>query len=378
MDNIKKIEDFLNRIQGLLDNAKKQGHIIVRVEDLENAFPELKESEDERIRKELLEHCKNQSKPYIQTGNKCPQIQSWIAWLEKQGQTFTKKDVDDAYLKGIIDAKNELEKQGEQKPAVTDFNAKDWYVSKVDGKIHDMTYNPADKVEPKFHEGDWINGYYTNYKVTAISNKGYVVEDTDGNKMNILFENEKFHNLWTIQDAKNGDVLADNGAKIIFIFKNIEYDSHIESNVIKYFIRYSFDGINLPLENGGHLGVVGEYSNFVPATKEQRDTLEKAMADAGYTFDFEKKELKKTEDEIEIPFGAKDSELQEETYFIPDGFHAEIDDDKVIIKKGEKPAAWSDEDENYLQSAENACEYQYGKNTSTILWLKSLKNRIGG
>jgi hemerythrin superfamily protein len=49
-------------------------------------FPELKESEDERIRKELLEHCKNQAKPYIQTGNKCPQIQSWIAWLEKQGE----------------------------------------------------------------------------------------------------------------------------------------------------------------------------------------------------------------------------------------------------------------------------------------------------
>ena len=32
-----------------------------------------------------------------------------------------------------------------------------------------------------------------------------------------------------------------------------------------------------------------------PATKEQRDTLEKAMTDAGYTFDFEKKELKKIE-----------------------------------------------------------------------------------
>ena len=47
MDNIIKFEDFLDRMQGLLDNAKKQGHIIVRVEDLENTFPELKESEDE-------------------------------------------------------------------------------------------------------------------------------------------------------------------------------------------------------------------------------------------------------------------------------------------------------------------------------------------
>ena len=42
-----------------------------------------------------------------------------------------------------------------------------------------------------------------------------------------------------------------------------------------------------------------------------------------------------------------------------------------------KPTEWSEEDENYLQSAENACEYQYGKNTSTILWLKHLKDRIG-
>jgi len=38
-------------------------------------------------------------------------------WLEKQGETFTKKDVDDAYLKGVCDTKHELEKQGEQKPA---------------------------------------------------------------------------------------------------------------------------------------------------------------------------------------------------------------------------------------------------------------------
>ena len=41
-----------------------------------------------------------------------------------------------------------LEKQGEQKP-ILDFKASNWYVSKVDGKIHDMTYNPTDKKELK-------------------------------------------------------------------------------------------------------------------------------------------------------------------------------------------------------------------------------------
>lgn len=36
-----------------------------------------------------------------------------------------------------------------------------------------------------------------------------------------------------------------------------------------------------------------------------------------------------------IPFGAFNSELMETTYFIPQGYHAVIDGNKVIIKKGE-------------------------------------------
>ena len=87
---------------------------------IETLFPELKESEDERIRKELLEHCKNQAEPYIQTGNEYPQIQSWITWLEKQGE----KDIlEDAILDGNEDGliaetiRYKNEKQGEQKPA---------------------------------------------------------------------------------------------------------------------------------------------------------------------------------------------------------------------------------------------------------------------
>ena len=52
--------------------------------------------------------------------------------------------------------------------------------------------------------------------------------------------------------------------------------------------------------------------------------------------DANKKELKKIEQEtVEIPFGAKDSELQEATYHIPEGYHAEIEGNKVVIKRGE-------------------------------------------
>ena len=182
------------------------------------------------------------------------------------------------------------------------------------------------------------------YQIKNITEQEYTLVGCDGSVVTRPIQDvDKLASAFTIQDAKDGDVLADNGAKIIFIFKNIEYDSHIESNVIKYFIRYSFDGINLPLENGGHLGVVGEYSNFVPATKEQRDTLEKAMTDAGYTFDFEKKELKKIE----------------------------------------KKHAWSIEDERifsyinlYIRKAGNYPHFSKENIKEAINWLKSLKDRV--
>lgn len=75
-------------------------------------FPELKESKDNKIRKEIIDFIYDKTDTYElrETSN------SWLAWLEKQGETFTKKDVDDAYLKGISDAKQEIEKQSEQNP----------------------------------------------------------------------------------------------------------------------------------------------------------------------------------------------------------------------------------------------------------------------
>ena len=81
---------------------------------------------------------------------------------------------------------------------------------------------------------------------------------------------------------------------------------------------------------------------------------------------------------INIPFGAKDSELIGATYFIPKGFHAEIEDDKVIFKKGEQKSVWSEEDEERFVS----CLQRLGTGnleqpeTINTIWLKSLKERM--
>lgn len=82
---------------------------------VEYIFPELKESEDEKIRKYLLklaDRCPEDSIDFMR-GVKKGDI---LAWLEKQGTSYTKRDVDDAFVEGMAFAKDELEKQCE-KPA---------------------------------------------------------------------------------------------------------------------------------------------------------------------------------------------------------------------------------------------------------------------
>ena len=132
-----------------------------------------------------------------------------------------------------------------------------------------------------------------------------------------------------------------------------------------------------------HLKNFNRTPTFIDAIEYGRKIMiDKACEWIKKKWDAENKRLKKTEDEIEIPFGAKDSELQEVTYYIPKGFHAEIDDDKVVIKKGEKSAKWSDEDEENLQHCCMAISadglHTYEDKQDMEAWLKSLKDRIGG
>ena len=100
----------------------------------------------------------------------------------------------------------------------------------------------------------------------------------------------------------------------------------------------------------------------------------------------EKQGEKKTNNQsnFELPFGAKDSELIEESYYIPKGYHAEISKDKVTIKKGEQRPVWSEEDDGMLETVEGwldtLCEYLKDSSSeyiphveSCINWLKSLK-----
>jgi len=94
------------------------------------------------------------------------------------------------------------------------------------------------------------------------------------------------YHLWTIQDAKDGDVLQ--LGEVTTIFKK-----YIGRGHCRCYCSVCDGEFEIPSQDGAD----NDYGcdNATPATKEQRNTLIEAMADAEYAFDFEKKELKKIE-----------------------------------------------------------------------------------
>ena len=238
------------------------------VNTFHHIFPEFKESKDEMIRKEIIN--------YFTEGREFLSLCSFdreriLAWLEKQG---------------------------EQK-----F---------------------ADKIEPKFKVGDWVvfnNKHQSIYQVEKIEDGYYILRHTHGGTLRVCVLHDESLRFWAIQDAKDGDVLvASDGS--IFLFKGT-----IDC-ACKHYVALTTDDVVKFNEGLEHYW---ETSTAVhPATKEQRDTLIKAIADAGYEWDAEKKELKKIEQE----------------------------------------PAWSEEDERNLKGVID--EIEANKN-GVLSWLKSLR-----
>ena len=172
-----------------------------------------------------------------------------------------------------------LKEQGEQEePQVYETE---------DGEI--ITYSETDGykfVEPKFHEGDWVvNKFGYSWHIDSLDKKNYQVSDEKGNYNYFPISKQDEMHLWTIQDAKDGDVLV-NGSNI-FIF-------HFINN------RRLMGYCHVNMDDGNFYNDIGKNECFctidapvTPATKEQRDALMKAMNDAGYEWNAEKKELKK-------------------------------------------------------------------------------------
>ena len=286
----------------------------------------------------------------------------YLKLTDSKGKTHNSGEI--TWLCEQVDAK--FEKQGEQKPygqrkecSYCQFN----YAGECKGSCQmkrdeQNPYYSVDKTEPKFEVGDWIVQENIGvYKVIEVYEFWYEVVDNKDKDYSIGFDKEYMCHLWTIQDAKDGDILVASDESV-FIYSG-------STNIYAQFY--------IALSKYGDLNTKGgnwEDKNSVhPATKEQRDTLMKAMADGGYTFDFEKKELKEIEPKHEDE--TTSAIKNEEAYkigFIDGEAHA----------KEEMELSWSEEDDYNLQCiiAKVVSDIQngnVGRNEELIDWLKSLK-----
>lgn len=241
MDYKNKYNDALKKLQEAL--APKNGCEISGLTRgcIEEIFPELKESDDERIRKELIRYFKEMN---FVTQEGAEKVTRWIAWLEKQGNK--------------PQGKSALEADEEKA-------------------------NNANKVEPKFHEGDWVvTSYGKVNQVIAVDKDGdgYTLDD------DTYFSGSwcDMYHLWTIKDAKDGDILAS-----IYNKPFIYNGNHNSRHVGAYCGITTNDKLIIASEECHWT----ENLNIHPANKDQRDILMNAMNDDGYVFDFDKKELKK-------------------------------------------------------------------------------------
>lgn len=141
-------------------------------------------------------------------------------------------------------------------------------------------------IKPKFNEGDWV----VDEKDNSVHQIKHVIENvTYGDFSYDLTDNGYFpytksnYHLWTIKDAKDGDVLS-NG-KMIVIFKHFEEPSY-KQHIVAYIGLDNYGDIQIT-DDTWNLGI----DKVKPATKEQQDLLFQKMNEAGYKWDEQNKKV---------------------------------------------------------------------------------------
>ena len=145
------------------EKAKAYDEAIERAKKLygdgiaEGIFPELKESDNDRIRKWIIDDIRyNMNNEPLNNSEYKKKAEKAIAWLEKQGENYT------------------------------------------------------DKTKPSFNVGDWVVLITSKsvYQVEKKENYEYTLRHILGGSLCVPFSNDVFIREWTIEDAKDGDVLS--------------------------------------------------------------------------------------------------------------------------------------------------------------------------
>lgn len=301
--------------------------------------------------------------------------------FEKQGEQKHNKNIIETWK----DMRLEVYQQASgnrHEPNYSDDTTKMFSLNDIDEIIEKISeQKPADKIEPKFKVGDWV--VWDNKISCHIDNiyqgkESLMYTITDVHNMTRSYSVKGFDNnarLWSIKDAKDGDVLASKNA--VFIFK------HKDKTGLSLCRSYCEVIGNSKLGFGFDFSINDVY----PATKEQRDHLFTKMKEAGYKWDAEKKELQKNE-QISTWSEEDDAKMKSILFHIEDVENKDVIDWVKSLKDRVQPhpkQEWSEEDEKTLNEMFSVAgraslrkNTLFGKSYDYIKWqkwLKSIKDR---
>ena len=277
-------------------------------EVLEKCINSMSNKDDERLRKTAIAFLKDFAEQGYENAVEC------IDWLEKQGEQkpcmvqwkgdnlkevigFTGKDKNfEKWFKSFeeyekyVHEHNDIFKLFNENGSHYEIPVGAWIVKTPDG--YNIASNAilkqksADKIEPTFNVDDWVvNKFGDSWHIDSLDKKNYQVSDGKGNYNYFPISKQDEMHLWTIQNGKDGDILACN--EEILLFKSYSAQGRIS-------LYCWYNGHTNNFHGKEVIDILLTTRNKVcPATKEQRDALMKAMNDAGYEWDAEKKELKK-------------------------------------------------------------------------------------
>ena len=186
-----------------------------------------------------------------------------------------------------------LEKQGVESPSgmktigeSLGFTTQD-ECDKYHQIVSDSIVSDSDEVKPKYKVGDWVTDGEYSWLIVDIKSPDYILTTEDGGVINISISFlDNYLHLWTIEDVKDGDILANN-AGAIFINAGIGSDKERVTLDCYCYLSVQKDFIEERITTGSWF-----YKNEIkPATNKQRELLFSKMKEKGYEWNDERKEL---------------------------------------------------------------------------------------
>lgn len=280
----KEVKDFFEGKRKMCSNVTKA---------LEDLFPELKESEDEKIRKWIINEIK--VKHHNLDEDNVDFVDKAIAWLDKQGKPNPYSGVSFEYnghtwgmcardggveigydrnLKAFLSPEKSFiySNNHSQEPTAPE--------PVMEAVKEEGVSNSAKEDKPKFKIGDWIvNPKGETLHITDIDGSCYVFNNNKSHFWITCYCDQQCH-LWTIEDAKDGDVLVEDSC--IFIIQKLGDNSTAAKTYCTLYDDGEF--------NDGSI-LYFDIDSTKPATKKEIELLFNNMKEAGYKWDSENRKL---------------------------------------------------------------------------------------